>query len=134
MKKVTIFSVIAVLAMGFALNAQSSDSGLAQIIIYKATDKMMTTSSLLGVGMNGFKLAVGEEMIIIAKGEDKDGKEVAIFPTWKADPEMSLIVVEGRSKTVVIKALKAGAPLFVTATYITDDGKKVKGEVMGTIK
>jgi hypothetical protein len=118
----------------FALAAQSLDAGLEQIILYQVTDKAATAAPLTGVGMNGFKMTVGQEIIIFAKGIDKAGKEVGIWPTWKADKELAISVVPGRSKTVVVKALKAGTPLFVTALYMTDEGKKVTGEVMGTVK
>ena len=134
MKNGILLSVATVLLLSGALVAQALDTGVEQIILYKVADKMATSAPLTGVGMNGFKLAVGEEMIIFAKGVDANGKEVAVWPTWKADKELSVSVVEGRSKTVVVKALKAGAPLFVTAFYITDDGKKIKGEAMGSVK
>lgn len=138
MRKGMVLSAILTIAAGLSLpyvvNAQSLDAGLEQIILYEVKDKMASSAPLTGVGMNGFKMAVGEEIIILAKGIDKAGKEVAIWPTWKADPELSLSVVEGRSKTVVVKALKPGAPLFVTAYYVTDDGKKVKAEAMGSVK
>jgi len=134
MKKVFLCSVIAGAAMILALNAQSLDKGLEQIILFKVTDTMAVSTPLTGVGLNGFKLAVGEEMILLAKGVNIEGQEVPIWPTWKADKELSLMVVEGRSRTVVIKAVKAGAPLFVTAVYITDDGKKIKSEAMGSVK
>lgn len=134
MKNGILLSAVAVLLLSGALYAQSLDTGVEQIILYKVADKMATSAPLTGVGMNGFKLTVGEEMIIFAKGVDANGKEVAVWPTWKADKELSVSVVEGRSKTVVVKALKAGAPLFVTAFYITDDGKKIKGEAMGSVK
>ncbi|GAF78095.1 unnamed protein product, partial [marine sediment metagenome] len=64
-----------------------------------------------------------------------EGNDVAIWPTWKADKELSIRVVEGRSKTAVVKAPKEYAGvLFITAIYITDAGKKVKGEIMGEVK
>ncbi|MHB8095917.1 MAG: hypothetical protein ACYDH0_13375 [Candidatus Aminicenantales bacterium] len=138
MKKGILLSVIFLIAASagavYALAPQSLDAGLEQIVLYQVTDKMATAAPLTGVGMNGFKLAVGEEIIIFAKGIDKAGKEVAIWPTWKADKEVAVSVVEGRSKTIVVKALKPGTPLFITALYMTDEGKKVTGEVMGTVK
>ena len=57
-----------------------------------------------------------------------------IWPTWKCDKELSVQVVEGKSKTIKVKALKAGEPLFITAIYIDDNGKTFKGEAMGTVK
>jgi len=138
MKKGILLSVVFLVAASvgavYARAPQSLDAGLEQIVLYKVDDKMATAASLAEVGMNGFTLAVGDEIIIFAKGVDKSGKEVSVWPTWKADKELAISVVEGRSKTIVVKALKAGSPLFITATYITDEGKKVAGEVMGTVK
>lgn len=138
MRKGILISVIFLIAASpcavSALATQSLDTGLEQIVLYQVTDKMATAAPLTGVGMNGFKLTVGQEIIIFAKGIDKAGKEVAIWPTWKADKELSVSVVEGRSKTIVVKALTPGTPLFITALYLTDEGKKVTGEVMGTVK
>jgi len=108
--------------------SQTQVGQLSQIILYKGD------AAGTGTGLNSFKLTVGEEMKITAKGVDAEGNEVNIWPTWKADKELSIQVVEGRSKTIVVKALKAGAPLFISAIYITDEGKKVKGEVMGEVK
>jgi hypothetical protein len=109
--------------------AQSQEKGaLALIIIYKG--EVAGT----GPGITAFKLTVGEEMTVTAKGVDEKGNDVPIWPTWKADKELSIRVVEGRSKTAVVKALKEGAPLFFSAIYITDDGKKVTGECIGEVK
>ena len=108
--------------------SQEKPGELSQIILYQG-EKAGT-----GTGIISFKPKVGEEMTVTAQGVDKDGKDVPIWPTWKADKELSIKVVEGRSKTVVIKALKVGAPLFFSAIYITDEGKKVVGEAMGEVK
>ncbi len=107
---------------------QEKGGVLSNIIIYKGE------TAGTGTGMTTFKLVVGEEMTVTAKGVDSEGNEVPIWPTWKADKELSIRVVEGRSKTAVVKALKDGAPVYFSAVYITDDGKKVTGEVMGEIK
>lgn len=101
---------------------------LTQIIIYKGE------TAGTGTGITAFKLTVGEEMTVTAKGVDEGGNDVPIWPTWKADKELSIRVIEGRSKTVIVKALKEGAPVFFSAVYITDDGKKVSGEGMGEVK
>jgi len=108
--------------------SEEKHGSLAQIIIYKG-EKAGT-----GTGITTFKLAVGEEITVTAKGVDSEGNEVPIWPTWKSDKELSIRVVEGRSKTAVVKALKEGAPVSFSAVYITDEGKKVTGEVMGEIK
>jgi len=134
MKKVIFLFLFCAMVMVSFMYAQSPDLELASITLYKVTDPMATTASLIGVGINGFTLAVGEEMIVIAKGVDANDKEVPIWPTWTGDKELSLMVVGGRSRAIVVKALKTGAPLFFTALYITDGGKKVKGEAMGKVK
>ncbi|MGB9774183.1 MAG: hypothetical protein ACP5JH_02720 [Bacteroidota bacterium] len=121
-------SALALLATStFVALGQTKGGTLSQIIIYKG-DTPGT-----GVGLTAFKLAVGEEITVTAKGVDAEGNDVPIWPTWKADKELSIRVVEGRSKTAVIKALKEGAPVFFSAIYITDEGKKVIGEVMGEV-
>lgn len=120
------FSIL-ILMMFMTIQAQEKHGPLSLIIIYKG-DVAGT-----GPGMSGFKLKVGEEITVTAKGVDDEGKEVPIWPTWKADRELSIRVVEGRSKTAVVKALKEGAPVFFQAIYITDDGKKVTGEVAGEV-
>ncbi len=120
---------IALVVLSFNISfSQESSNAVEQIVIYKG-DKAGT-----GPGMAAFKLTVGEEIIVTAKGIDIEGKEVPIWPTWKADKELSIKVVEGRSKTAVIKALKEGAPVFFEAIYIRDDGKKVTGVVGGEVK
>jgi uncharacterized protein YpmB len=108
--------------------AQEKGGALDHIIIYKG--EIAGT----GTGITSFKLVVGEEITVTAKGVDKEGNEVLIWPTWKADKELSIRVVEGRSKTAVVKALKDGAPVFFSAVYLTDEGKKVTGEAMGEVK
>ena len=120
---------IALIVFSFNISfSQEKSSSPEQIIIYKGE------TAGTGTGMSSFKLTVGEEIIVTAKGIDLEGKEVPIWPTWKADKELSIRVVEGRSKTAVIKALKEGAPVFIEAIYITDDGKKITGIVGGEVK
>lgn len=109
-------------------HGQEKHGPLTQIIIYKGETAGTAT------GITTFKLIVGEEITVTAKGVDENGKDVPIWPTWKADNELSIRVVEGRSKTAVVKALKKGTPVFFSAVYITDDGKKISGEAMGEVK
>jgi uncharacterized protein YpmB len=124
-----LIGVLVLVALSFTTSfSQEKHGPLAQIIIYKGE------TAGTGTGITTFKLTVGEEMTVTAKGVDSEGKEVLIWPTWKADKELSIRVVEGRSKTAVVKALKEGAPVYFSAVYITDEGKKVTGEVMGEIK
>lgn len=108
--------------------SQETHGPLAQIIIYKGE------TAGTGPGISVLKMTVGEEITVTAKGIDSEGKEVPIWPTWKADKELSIRVVEGRSKTAVVKAVKEGAPVFFSAIYITDEGKKVTGEAMAEVK
>jgi len=125
MKKILILAVMVLMG----LSAAAVYAGDLDMIIFYAGDKAGT-----GVGMTYFKLEVGKDMMITAKGVDKDGNDVPIWPTWKCDKELSVQVVEGKSKTIKVKALKAGEPLFITAIYIDDNGKTFKGEAMGTVK
>ncbi|MEA2005395.1 MAG: hypothetical protein U9O50_03945 [Acidobacteriota bacterium] len=130
-KNITLSMLCLFMLTGLMLStaqAQESHGPLSQIIIYKG--EVAGT----GPGISTFKLTVGEEMTVTAKGFDSEGNEVPIWPTWKSDRELSIRVVEGRSKTAVVKALKEGAPVFFSAVYITDDGKKVIGDAMGEIK
>lgn len=129
-QNILILIVLVVSGMFFTSTAigQQKHRPLTQIIIYKG--EVAGT----GTGITTFKLAVGEEITVTAKGVDENGNDVPIWPTWKADKELSIRVVEGRSKTAVVKALKEGAPVFFSAVYITDEGKKVTGEAMGEVK
>ena len=125
MKKILILAVMVLMG----LSAAAVYAGDLEMIFLYAGDKAGT-----GVDMPVFKLEVGKDMMITAKGVDKDGNDVPIWPTWKCDKELSVQVVEGKSKTIKVKALKAGEPLFITAIYIDDNGKTFKGEAMGTVK
>jgi len=127
---ILILIVLVVSGISFISTAvgQQKQGPLNQIIIYKG--EVAGT----GTGITTFKLVVGEEITVTAKGVDENGNDVPIWPTWKADKELSIRVVEGRSKTAVVKALKEGAPIFFSAVYITDEGKKVSGDVMGEVK
>ena len=121
-------AVILMLLSTMTVLAQEKRGPLAQIIIYKGE------AAGTGTGITTFKLTVGEEITVTAKGVDKEGNDVPIWPTWKTDKELSIRVVEGRSKTALVKALKEGAPVFFSAIFITDDGKKISGEGMGEVK
>ena len=122
-------AAILILLSSVSAYSQEKHGPLAQIIIYKGE------AAGTGTGITTFKLTVGEEMTVTAKGVDKEGNDVPIWPTWKADKELSIRVVEGRSKTAIVKAIKeVGGAVFFSAVYITDDGKKVTGEAMGEVK
>lgn len=130
-KQIIFFSIVClILYLAFSGTTARAEAGtLANIIIYKGD------TAGTGPGIGVLKLKVGEEVTVTAKGEDDEGKEVPIWPTWKADKELSIRVVEGRSKTAVVKALKeVDVATFFGAVYITDEGKKVTGEVAVEIK
>lgn len=101
---------------------------LSQIIVYKG-EKAGT-----GTGIISLRLKVGEEVLVTAKGVDKDGREIAIAPTWKGDKEFSITPLKDKPQTALVKALKPGSPVFLSATQTLKDGKKVQGEIMGEIK
>ena len=120
------------------MGAVFAQGQLDSITLFKVADAGVTSASL-GINginpMNYFKLTVGDEIFIMAKGWDDARKEVAIWPTWKADKELAVSVVEGKSKVIKVKALKAGGgALFISAIYIDDTGKKHEGGVMGEVK
>lgn len=132
MKKILVIAAVAGIII--AANTLLAQGKLEEIAIFKVTDLNTPSATLVGTGMNGFKLTVGEEIYVMAKGRDENGKEVAIWPTWKADKELSISVVEGKSKIAKIKALRKGAPISFSAIYIDDSGKKYEGGVMGEVK
>lgn len=131
MKKILVIAAVAGIII--AANTLLAQGKLEGIAIFKITDLNTPSASLVGTGMNSFKLTVGEEIYVMAKGRDENGKEVAIWPTWKADKELSISAVEGKSKIAKIKALQKGTSFF-SAIYIDDSGKKYEGGVMGEIK
>jgi len=130
MKKKLLLLVVTLFCTSMIYSQETID----QIILYKISDISVVSSSLTGTGMNGFKLYVNDEILIMAKAVNTEGKEVTIWPTWKADKELAISVVEGKSKIIKVKAMKKGVPLFITAIYIDDTGKKYTGEVMGEVK
>jgi len=128
MKKCLILVCLLSLVM-LTVHSQTKQGTPSQIIIYQG-DVAGT-----GPGLNSLKLAVGEEATVTAKGIDENGNDVSIWPTWKCDSELSIKVVEGKSKTAIVKALKESAvTTFFTAVYITDEGKKVTADGMVQIK
>lgn len=128
-KKVCILGLAIVLGMLFVAATTALAAGpLDRIVLYQGEE------AGTGTGINGFKLGVGDTMFVTAKGVDVDGNDVPIWPTWKCDREMTITAKEGRSKTAIITGIKVGEPVFFSAVYITDDGKKVVGEAMGKVK
>ena len=112
----------------FMMATECNDKALSQILCYKG-EKPGT-----GPGISTLKLTVGESVTITAKGVDDEGKNVPICPTWKADSELSLRPVLGKGRSIIIKALKPAIAAFVTATVITEDGKKVTCDIAVEVK
>lgn len=129
--RVILHLIMAFIIITFAVSAtctQQKDGVLSQIIIFEGT------ASDTGIGISTFKLMEGEAMTVTAKGVDKHGNNVPIWPTWKGGKELSVSIVEGRSKTSVVRALKAATEVSLSAIYITDEGNKVTKEITGEIK
>jgi hypothetical protein len=130
-KQITIPLMGAIILTTFLMStsySQEKSRELSQIIIYKGE------ISDTGIRVSNFTLTEGEEMIVTAKGVDQDGHNVPIWPTWKADKELAIAVVEGRSKTAMVKALKQGTNVSFSAIYLTDGGNKVTKTITGEIK
>ncbi len=121
--------VISLVGLVFiSLSAQAPGS-LDSIIVYKG--EIPGT----GPGVSVLKLAVGEEIVLVAKGVDSEGKEVPIAPTWKADKEISLIPVEGKGRCIKAKLKEApSVAAYVTVVVIRDDGKKISTDVAIEVK
>ncbi len=83
-----------------------------------------------GPGVSVLKLSVGEEVVLVAKGVNSEGKEVLIAPTWKADKEVSLIPVEGKGRCIKVRLKEApSVAAYVTVVVIREDGKKISTDV-----
>jgi hypothetical protein len=110
-------------ALVVSLWAQAPNS-LDSILVYKGE------TPGTGPGVSVIKLAVGEEVVLVAKGVDSEGKEVPIAPTWKADKEIALITVEGKGRCIRIRLKEApSVSAYVTVVVIREDGKKVSTDV-----
>ncbi len=110
-------------ALVVSLWAQAPNS-LDSILVYKGE------TPGTGPGVSVLKLAVGEEVVLVAKGIDSEGKEVPIAPTWKADKEIALITVEGKGRCIKIRLKEApSVAAYVTVVIIREDGKKVSTDV-----
>ncbi|MCX7991319.1 MAG: hypothetical protein N2999_04680 [Proteobacteria bacterium] len=119
----TLFFIVTIILMSITATivfSQEKHRSPSHIIVYKGE------TAGTGPGIGVLKMNIGEEITVTAAGFDSEGKEVPIWPTWKADKELSIRVVEGKSKSAVIKALKEG-PSFFEAIYITEEGKKISG-------
>jgi len=110
-------------ALVVSLWAQAPNS-LDSILVYKGE------TPGTGPGVSVLKLAVGEEVVLVAKGVDSEGKEVPIAPTWKADKEITLITVEGKGRCIRIRLKEApSVSAYVTVVVIREDRKKVSTDV-----
>lgn len=130
-KQIVVYLMGAIILTTFLMStsySQEKSGELSQIIMYKGE------ISDTGIQISNFTLTEGEEMIVTAKGVDKDGNNVPIWPTWKGDKELLVSTVEGRSKTAVVRALKAATEVSLSTIYVTDEGKKVTKEITGEIK
>ncbi len=120
--------LISALMLVVCLCAQAPNS-LESILVYKG--ETLGT----GPGVSVLKLAVGEEVVIVAKGVDSEGKEVPIAPTWKADKEIALITVEGKGRCIKIRLKEApSVAAYVTVVVIREDGKKISTDVAVEVK
>ncbi len=89
-----------------------------------------------GVPISVAKLAVGESVVLYARGSD-NGKwfelPADVVVNWKADSELEVNPTTGHVVTVkVVSPISAVA--FVTATTTTKDGKKLEAELQITHK
>lgn len=125
-KLLVLFSVI---VLGLVSLWAQAPSSLDSILVYKGE------TPGTGSGVSVLKLGVGEEVVLVAKGVDSEGKEVLIAPTWKADKEISLITVEGKGRCIKIRLKEApSVAAYVTVVVIRDDGKKVSTDVAVELK
>ncbi|MGQ9618080.1 MAG: hypothetical protein ACUVUG_03850 [Candidatus Aminicenantia bacterium] len=127
MKRFSIFISVLFLSFGF-LSAQAPNS-LDSILVYKGE------TPGTGPGVSVLKLSVGEELELVAKGVDSEGKEVLIAPTWKADKEIALIAIEGKGRCIKIRLKEApSVAAYITVVVIRDDGKKVSTDIAVEVK
>ncbi len=124
-----LLMLFSVMVLGLVSLWAQAPTSLDLIIVYKGE------TPGTGPGVSVLRLAVGEEVILVAKGVDSEGKEVLIAPTWKADKEISLITVEGKGRCTKVRLKEAPAGLaFVTVVVIRDDGKKVSTDIAVELK
>lgn len=121
--------VISLMVFGFISSYAQAPGSLDSIYVY------MGETPGTGPGIGVLKLSVGEEVVIVAKGVDSEGKEVLIAPTWKADKEISLLPVEGKGRCIKVRLKEApSVAAFVTVVVIRDDGKKISTDVPVEVK
>lgn len=121
--------VVSVAVLGFLSVWAQAPSSLDSILVYKGE------TPGTGSGVSVLKLGVGEEVILVAKGVDAEGKEVLIAPTWKADKEIVLTPVEGKGRCIKLRLKEApSVAAYVTVVVIRDDGKKVSTDIAIELK
>jgi len=101
---------------------------------YELADLYLTTDSkqMTGVARDHIKLAVGETVVIYARGAssiETGGKwfelPADVVVTWKADRELEVTPTTGHVVTVkVVEPISVAS--FVTATTTTKTGEKVE--------
>ena len=79
--------------------------------------------------MDHVKLAVGESVVIYARGNSTEGKwfklPLHVAVTWKADRELQVTPTSGHTVTVrVVKPISTTA--YVTAVTTAKNGKKIE--------
>lgn len=121
--------VISLMVFGFISSHAQAPGSLDSIIVYRGE----TPGTGPGVGV--LRLSVGEEVVLVAKGVDSEGKEVLIAPTWKADKEISLLPVEGKGRCIKVRLKEApSVAAFVTVVVIRDDGIGIAKDVAVEVK
>lgn len=124
-----LLMLVSVMIFGLVSLWAQAPSSLDSILVYKGE------TPGTGSGVSVLKLAVGEEVVLVAKGVDSEGKEVLIAPTWKADKEISLITVEGKGRCIKIRLKEApSVAAYGTVVVIRDDGKKVSTDIAVELK
>jgi len=93
--------------------------------LYLTSDAKQMT----GVGMDNTKLAVGESVVIYARGKDAAGKwyelPADVVVNWKADKELKVEPATGKMVTVKV-AKEIAVSAMVTATVTDSKGKKIE--------
>ncbi len=118
------FTILITTLLGMGLAFGQASNSLDSIAVYKGE------TPGTGPGVSVIKLNVGEEVTLVAKGLDSDGKEVFIAPTWKADKEIALITVEGKGRSIRARLKEApSVTAFLTVVVIRDDGKKISTDI-----
>ena len=135
MKKHTIATMIALYIVLMLLacvgTSEISEQPASPAFKYHELDGLYLTidgKQMNGVAMDHVKLAVGESVVIYARGNSTEGKwfklPLHVAVTWKADRELQVTPTSGHTVTVrVVKPISTTA--YVTAVTTAKNGKKV---------